>query len=178
MQYVNDVDPITLESIEDIPPDNRIELLVGDKLRFYNVNALYEWVNIKPVDPTTKIPFTSPQLNKITNIHSKSTHQRSSADIEKLVEDFLKRNPNPMYDLFDLKLSNTVKEKIYEQIDSMSLNTIIKNNDIKQHVANAMSNMLGTTSEETSTIINDIFDAIQSNPSYWENITKDLLKSM
>ena len=65
MEYVNDVDSITLESVDDIQKGDLIRLTIGNKLNFYNVRAIHEWVKKTPNDPVTRIPFTLSQLKKI-----------------------------------------------------------------------------------------------------------------
>ena len=90
MDLVNDVDPITLECEEDILPANIIYLTVDGKRKFYNVRSLYEWTMIKPLDPTTKIPLTKQQLNKIRKQFKGNSVYENISDC---VKNFAKTNP-------------------------------------------------------------------------------------
>ena len=75
MKFINEKDPITLESFDEIPKQNLIKLTVGNKLRFYNIRSLYKWVQIEPFEPETKIFFSKFQLIKIRKCYTKSTYQ-------------------------------------------------------------------------------------------------------
>ena len=119
IDYVNDVDPITLESVEDILPENLIRLKVGEKLLFYNVQALYKWVKINPIDPTTKISFGRCQMNKIKRIYYDSTYQ----NFEKCISNFCDENLHEINELvktLDLSFLDTINFPLDKMLDNLS----------------------------------------------------------
>ena len=182
MQFVNNVDPITLESIEDILPDNLIRLKIGEKLRFYNIQALYKWMQIDPIDPITKIPFSRCQINKIKRVYSKSTYQ----NIEKFISNFYKENRDELNKFRDIDLSLFKDVDIRECIQKTDFQTTIKNNprildsiNVKEMLnddefKNIAANMYGMQPDE----LNPIFKRLSENSDIFTKLVKNLGNSL
>jgi hypothetical protein len=71
---INEIDSITLEKYDEIDTCLIIYLVVGGKMRFYNVHALYTWVfsNNRQYEPETRIPLSKWQLKKIRTHYNKN----------------------------------------------------------------------------------------------------------
>ena len=72
MTCVNTTDPITMETLDEIPQQNIIKLNVNNKLRFYNVKSLYVWIQKSQTDPETRTVFSKSQIKKINIVYAKS----------------------------------------------------------------------------------------------------------
>ena len=79
MSCVNNIDPITMETIDEIPPQLVIKLKVNNKLRFYNVKSLHTWVKKSQTDPETRTQFSDSQIKKINNIYMKVRYKNIKA---------------------------------------------------------------------------------------------------
>jgi len=172
--FVNDVDPITLEQYNDIPIENVIRLSVGNKLRFYNVRALYEWVNINPVDPTTKLTFSVHQIRKIRKIYEKSVEQH----IYNCIKDFVKKNPFLEILEFEIpKNIDIIKTKTVNGLASLdnidlSLITNIDRDDCKM-----IGDTLGMNPSDVKNMVGFVKMQIDKNPELWENLFQSLIKN-
>ena len=185
IQCVNNVDPITLESIEDILPDNLIRLKIGKKLRFYNVQALYRWIKIDPVDPTTKIPFSRCQINKIKMVYGTSTSQ----NIDKCISNFLISFNQIHLDTLTKGLdcpSLGSGFSLHEYIQQTDLRSICKNNksiidslDVKEVLNDdEFKNTFAIISGISMSELNPLFERFSENPDIVHNIAKNLVNSL
>lgn len=172
-KFVNDIDPITLEEFEDIPPENIIRLTVNNKLRFYNVRALYEWFKINPVDPSTKAVFSVHQQRKIRKVYEKSVEQ----NIYNCIKNFIKDNP-PLT-LPSIKIPKNI-EKIKKQIvvvlsiiDDVDLSLI---NKIDKDDCKMIGNALGMRHGDIKNILDFARTEFVRNPDMWENLFQSLIK--
>ena len=169
--FVNDIDPITLEKYKDIPSKNVIILTVGNKLRFYNVRSLYEWINIKPVDPTTKLEFSAIQIQKIKKIYKKSVTQH----IYKCVEDFIKKNTLPKLPEFEIPTIQPIKMiNILQQCDNIDMSSI---DNIDQNDCKKIGGILGIEHSAVENIIDFAKIQINKNPELWENLFQTIIKN-
>ena len=73
-----EVDPI---SLEDIPPENVLRLIVYDRAVCYDIESLYEWLLTRNREPTTQQVFSATQLQYITNRYRVFTGKHDAHDL-------------------------------------------------------------------------------------------------
>lgn len=93
-EYINEIDPITLESLDEIKEDELIILEINDKKRFYNCNALYQWININPIDPITKIRYTIEQLEYINKQYKNTSKNTNKKIFDKQLDIYIDKFEN------------------------------------------------------------------------------------
>lgn len=71
LECVNEDDPITLESISDLEPENTFVLHVGDKKYCFQLDSLVQWVQHNPINPLTRAVLSAQQLADITEANGR-----------------------------------------------------------------------------------------------------------
>jgi hypothetical protein len=85
-KHHNQVDPITFEFVNNIPPSLRIYLCVQEKLFCYNVIELNKWIKIRQIDPSTNVHYSKSQIKKI-NKRCNNKHLRRRTKLLQAVVD-------------------------------------------------------------------------------------------
>lgn len=75
----NEDDPISLDKIADLDPDNVFSLMVGDKRYCFSLDSLVQWVQHNPQNPLTRAVLTAEELADITEANAILLEKRRRA---------------------------------------------------------------------------------------------------
>lgn len=181
--YINEIDSVTLEKYDEIDTCLIIKLVVGGKMRFYNVHALYTWVfsNNRRYEPETRIPLSKWQLKKIKTYYEKNINitptARSLIRLQEIFPSFiqleLEHSINKLQDMENDDFAQRV-DAILPVVEKMFKNTQIfsQSGDDSGIFLNIRQNIIDLYSQKklmrmfdiTSDQVNIIQDIISANP--------------
>lgn len=92
MECFNEDDPITLESISDLEPENIFVLHVGDKKYCFQLDSLVQWIQHNPVNPLTRQVITERELVDITDANGRLLEKRRREEQNRVSQEMRTRS--------------------------------------------------------------------------------------
>jgi hypothetical protein len=77
----NEDDPISLDKIAELDPENTFSLMIGDKRYCFNLDSLVQWIQHNPTNPLTRAVLTAQELADITDANARLLETRRRAAI-------------------------------------------------------------------------------------------------